>query len=293
MTRPLELDDLYAVSLPSDPQLSPDGERVAFVLTGADREADEDRSSIWLVPAGGGESERLTSGTSDLAPRWSPDGMTLAFLSTRGEEGSKSQIHLLPVGGGEAHAITELPLGAGEPVWSPDGDRVAFAAVVDLDPDGGAAKPVATDRLDHKADGIGLLKDLRTHLFVVPASGAEPPQLTTGDFHVTQPVWSPDGSRLAYSASTTEDRDLEPAQAVYVVPAEGGEPERITPEDGAFAVVDWSRDGRTLLLAGRHRADVGHTKLFTVPASGGQPTELLPGYDRNVMVGAPAYPGAL
>src|SRR5205085_10559229 len=85
MGRPLKLDDLYAIPFASDPQLSPDGRTVAFVRTQADREADEDRSTIWIVPVSGGEPRELTTGRNDLAPRWSPDGGRLAFVSKRGD----------------------------------------------------------------------------------------------------------------------------------------------------------------------------------------------------------------
>jgi dipeptidyl aminopeptidase/acylaminoacyl peptidase/CubicO group peptidase (beta-lactamase class C family) len=296
MTRPFELDDLYSLSFPSDPALSPDGSRIAFVLTRPDREADEDRSSIWLVGAEGGEPRQLTFGHSDGAPRWSPDGTTLAFVGRRGDDKAKPQVHLLPLEGGEARAVTDLPLGAGEPVWSPDGSLIAFAAVIDLDrePDASDAtpKPVVAEKLDYKADGLGLIKGLRQHVFVVPAEGGDARQLTSGDFAASTPLWSPDGSELAFSASRTQDRDIDPAQAVYVVPVGGGEPRRLTPESGFFGVADWSPDGGTLLLAGRERLEIGHTRLFTMPIAGGEPTQLVTGYDRNVMVGQPAYPGA-
>src|SRR5206468_8220632 len=107
------------------------------------------------------------------------------------------------------------------------------------------------------------------------------------------PVWSPDGSRLALSASRTEDRDLAPAAAVHVIASRGGPARRVTPESGFLDVVDWSPDGTELLLAGQERLRVGHVSLFTVPADGSaDPDPLAAAFDRNVMVGGPAYPGA-
>src|SRR5438105_4567655 len=131
MPRPLELEDLHAIPFASDPQLAPDGSAVAYVLTTADREADRNRSAVWLVPAsGGGEPRALTRGDADSAPRWSPDGTQLAFVSKRGD--GPPQLFVLPTSGGEARKATDLALGAGQPMWSPDGSKIAFAAPVDL-----------------------------------------------------------------------------------------------------------------------------------------------------------------
>src|SRR5947208_2072313 len=246
MARPLELDDLYAIPFASDPQLSPAGDEVAYVLTTADRDADENRSAIWVVRAEGEDEPReLTTGEQDTSPRWSPDGRRLAFVSKRGD--GPPQVYILPTSGGEARKLTDLPLGAGQPVWSPAGSKVAFAAPVDLaakkdDKKTRTDEPVVASRLDYKADGSGLLGTLRQHLFVVDVSGGEARQLTAGDFFVSDPVWSPDGTTLAFSASTTEDRDLSPTAAVHVIRAGGGPPRRVTPEDGFFDVVAWSPD---------------------------------------------------
>src|SRR5438309_5427537 len=296
MPRALELDDLYAIPFASDPQLSPRGDAVAYVLTTGDREADENRSAIWLVPVSGdGPPRELTTGREDTSPRWSPDGERLAFVSKRGD--GPAQIHVLPTSGGEARTLTDLPLGAGRPVWSPDGSRMAFAAPVDTasakEPGKKpAAEPVVASRLDYKADGSGLLGTIRQHLFVIDANGGKAHQLTAGDFFVSDPVWSPDGTHLAFSTARTEERDVSPAAAVHVVPAGGGAPRRVTPEDGFLDAVAWSPDGATLLLAGQDRLRVGHVRLYTVGVEGGTPRPLLTGYDRNVMVGGPAYPGA-
>ena len=232
MTRPLTLEDQLAIPFASDPNLSPDGRTVAFVRTLADRDADEDRSTIWTVSVAGGEPRELTTGGHDAAPRWSPDGTKLAFVSKRGD--GPAQLYVLPTNGGEARALTDLPLGAGPAVWSPDGSTIAFAAPVDLagpadDPKKRSAEPLVVERLDYKVDGAGLLGTLRKHVFVVPVDGGTPHQVTAGDFFASDPVWSPDGTRLAFSASLAEDRDLSPASVVYMIPSTGGAPRALTP----------------------------------------------------------------
>ncbi|MER7202865.1 LpqB family beta-propeller domain-containing protein, partial [Streptomyces sp. NPDC000188] len=129
MTRRLGIDDLYELTVPEQPSVSPDGSRIVYVLRAADRDGDRDVRALWQVAAAGGEARQLTRGTTDTAPTWSPDGTRIAFLRARD---SAPQLWFLPTAGGEAEQVTELPLGAGAPVWSPDGNKVAFAAPVDL-----------------------------------------------------------------------------------------------------------------------------------------------------------------
>ncbi|MEV6867211.1 S9 family peptidase [Streptosporangium subroseum] len=277
----LSLSDLPRIAVPGDPRLRPDGSAVAYVVTTADRESDENRSEIWLA-APGAEPRRLTGGPHDSSPRWSPDGHSLAFL--RPVDG-KPQIHLLPMDGGEPRVLTGAPLGAGAAVWSPDGARIAYGAPHgDLDPHA----PVVADRLEYKADGTGLLRGLTTHLFVVDVATGETGQVTSGDFHAGEPSWSPDGGKLFFAASMDADRDLTVSGAVHSVDVSGGKPERLTGADVICTNVWWL--GERLLVAGYAGTPVGHVRLFDLGAGG--LVEVETGLDRNVMVGAPGYPGA-
>ncbi|MEV7012889.1 S9 family peptidase [Streptosporangium sp. NPDC051022] len=272
--------DLYRIAVPGDPRLRPDGSAVAYVVTTADRETDGNRSEIWLA-APGAEPRRLTGGPRDSSPRWSPDGRRLAFL--RPVDGTP-QIHLLPMDGGEPRPLTTAKLGAGAAVWSPDGTRIAYAAPCgDLDPNA----PVVADRLDYKADGTGLLRGLTMHLFVVDTETGETTQVTSGDFHAGEPSWAPDG-RLTFVSTMEPDRDLVIGGTVYSVDVSGGKPEPLT-GPGVICAGAWWLDGR-LLVAGFAGAPVGHTRLFGLGADGLE--EIVTGLDRNVMVGAPGYPGA-
>ncbi|GAA0829640.1 TolB family protein [Streptosporangium amethystogenes subsp. fukuiense] len=187
----LSLSDLYHLAIPADPRLHPGGGATAYVITIADRESDENRSELRLA-APGVEPRRLTGGPRDSSPRWSPDGGSPAFL--RPVEG-RPQLHLLPMDGGEPRVLTAAGPG-GPAVWSPDGTRIAYGAPCG-DPDRNA--PVVTDSLEYKAGGVGLLRGLTTHLFVVDVATGETRRLTTGDFHAGEPSWS------AWPAPPTRD----------------------------------------------------------------------------------------
>jgi dipeptidyl aminopeptidase/acylaminoacyl peptidase len=243
-------DDLYRLAWADDPRVSPDGRTVAFVTIGLDEEKNDYTASIWLVPVDGSEApRRLTAGPKqDLAPRWSPDGSRLAFVSNRDDKVKAKQLYVIPVAGGEPLQLTELDEDVSEVAWSPDGQRLAFSARV-RDPeyeeeDEKRRRPRRFSRLQFKFDSEGWTGDRRRHLFVVAADGSEPPsQLTEGDFEDGSPAWSPDGSRIAFTSARHEDWDIERVHHVYLVDPNGGEPEQVTKGECWFEAPSWSPDG--------------------------------------------------
>ena len=285
MTRRMHIDDLTSLAIPSSPAISPDGERIVYVLRTLDEKDDRNVDQLWTVPTTGGAPRRLTLGTEDTSPTWSPDGTRLAFVR-------KGQVHLLGADGGEPEQVTDLPLGAGAPVWSPDGARLAFSAPVDPGPKGG---PLVAERLDYQADGSGLLGAARTQLHVVDLEGRECRQLTDGTEHAGAPAWSPDGTTIAFTRAVGEDSDLRFRTAVHVVDVDDpkARPRIAGFADGVAGTVTYTLDGAGLLVVGWVGDPVGHARLFRAAADGNTPIDLTGALDRNVMPGAPAYPGGL
>lgn len=294
MTRGITPDDLLALQLVEDPQLSPDGGRVAFVRMEIDRERYDYSRSIWLAPVEGGEPRRLTNGPNDTAPRWSPDGRSLAFLrgpvrseppktrEARDNGASRAQLYLLPLlDGGEPRQLTRMRYGAGVAAWSPDGVSIAFAAQTgqpdDAEVDDAALEDkrfprVRTiDQLWHKADGVGYSYELRSHLFSVTLTGGEPRQLTDGDWNDDEPHWSPDGRTLAFTSDRSEERWLWPAPALWTFDLISGALSRLTDEALSIAGPAWSPDGlRIAYLGSPRRHAVGHTDLYVSDVAHGE-----------------------
>ncbi|MBS2548411.1 S9 family peptidase [Catenulispora sp. NL8] len=294
MTQPLRIDDIFRFEIPGDPDLSPDGSRVAYVLTGQDEEQDAAASAIYLVDATGGAPRKLTNGPADAAPRWSPDGTALAFLRA-------GQLHLIRVDGGEARQLTteeSRAPGAGPAAWSPDGTRIAFSA---LDAPRSPDAPVVVEELHWKVDGAGVVGTARTQIFVVDVASGLIEQLTEGTDNCAAPVWSPDGTRLAFIGESGPGLEHLRTSAPYVIDVRAdvepgrppAPPRRCGTGIALTGPLSWYPDGSALLVTGRTTVSVGHLNLLRQPLDGGAPALLAADQDRNVMPGGPGYPGAL
>ena len=165
-------DQLGDHATPSDPRIHPGGDRVAFVVSRMDLEADRYLRRIWLWDGSG--ARPLTAGPGDVRPRWSPDGAELLFLRIGPEEGAKAQVAVLPIAGGEAELVTDFELGVSEAEWSPDDRTLAVVGVSwteewsDLDDDERDRRPRRIVRFGYRFDDAGYLFDSTTRKAFAP-----------------------------------------------------------------------------------------------------------------------------
>jgi dipeptidyl aminopeptidase/acylaminoacyl peptidase len=289
-------DDLFLLKTVSDPQVSPDGKLVAYVVSWPERENDETRYSIYLAPIDGRTpARRFTHGKKDHSPRWSPDGKQLAFISDRGD---KNQLFVAPMDGGEARQVTYSKWGIGQPAWSPDGRRVAYSART-----GDYTEPKerqGTQRnaprvlrdLRYKLDGVGFFDERRLHIFVVDVESGEETQLTSGDYFDDQPGWSPNGRNIAFASDRERERNQRQWRTdVWTVPAKGGRATKLTRSLGSAAHPTYSPDGKWVGYVGHENGDEGvakNTHMMVVAARGGVPKAISAPIDRPV-AGWPAF----
>jgi dipeptidyl aminopeptidase/acylaminoacyl peptidase len=282
--------DLTRIRFASDARVSPDGRVVAFVLTTLSEERDEYLSQIWLVDTAGGEPRRFTAGPRrDTAPRWSPDGARLAFVSER-EATKKGQLYVMPVAGGEPTRLTDLRHGVSAPEWSPDGTRLAFVSRVGgwVEPESEEEKrksrpPRVITALKYRFNGEGFTYDRRPQIFTVAADGGEPRQVTDGDYDHADPAWSPDGRALVFASARHDDRDHDDATDIWLIPAEGGAPRRLTGTQGPAGHPAFAPAGDAVAYLGRasRNAFGRNIRLFTVPTAGGAPRCSTERFDRS------------
>src|SRR5882724_9777170 len=288
--RAMTPEDITRIIWVSDPQISPDGARVAFVATTLSEEKDQYLSQIWVVDTAGGAPRRFTAGPKrDTEPRWSPDGSRLAFVSDR-EAKKKGQLYVMRADGGEPVRLTDLKNGVTNPVWSPDGARLGFVSRV-----GGWQEPESEEEkqkskparvittLKYRFNAEGWVYDRPTHLFVVGADGGEPRQLTDGDFHDSEHAWSPDGKRLVFASARHDARDEDDARDVWMVDAAGGDLQKLTDTGGPVALPAFSPDGRRVAYLGRRPLnEIGRNlRLYTMAVGGGVPACLTSDLDRS------------
>ncbi|MBI2686142.1 MAG: S9 family peptidase [Acidobacteria bacterium] len=281
----------------ADPRCSPDGKWIAYTLASVDPAADKRDTDIWMVSYDGKENIRVTtSPESETSPRWSPDGRYLAFLSGRPGTGKNkgTQIWLLDRRGGEAQQITDTKARISGLEWAPDSKRVAVLVRDEeeeiqklSDKDREKPRPIVIDRYSFKRDGAGYLSGMkRTRIQLLDVASKKMELLTTADFDEGGPVWSPDGTRIAFTSNHAADWDKIPTSDVFVVDAKpGATPKKLTVFPGSDTSPVWSPDGKWIAYLQGSEHGLGEynmTKLAVIGADGGVAKILTASLDRGV-----------
>lgn len=292
--RELRIEDFDRMQVVGNPVCSRDGQWVAYTVEATDLDADERRRAVFMASFDGAQRIRLTAaGTSASNLRFSPDGRYVAYLATQASE-EPEQLYLLDRRGGAPQALTHVTGKIADYDWSPDGHRIVLALSQGepKEAPGGAAKskaprPIVIDELHFKQDRDGYLTAAdRTQLYLLDVADGHLEPLTQGSrYDDSQPVWSPDGGRIAFFGNRRTDPSRSGKRELYLIePRRGAEPRLVTelyaPNRQALR---FTPDGRRVVvsvgLEPRLNAYI-LDRLALIDLSTGTSTELAPGIDR-------------
>ncbi len=295
--RPLTPVDVYRLQNISDPQISPEGTWVAYVLSSVDTAKDQRNADLWMISWDGRQTVQLTNtAAGESAPRFSPDGKYLSFLSDRKEASAKedknegSQLWLLDRRGGEGRKITTVKGDIEAYAWSPDGKKIVLvmkdADYSDTSEDK-ARDPFVMDRYHFKQDIEGYLNNRRDHLYLLDIDTKKLDTLTSGVYDETSPAFSPDGSQLLFVSNRTAEPDKNENSGIWIMDAKPGAlAKQLTDFAGAETEPAWSPDGNRIAYLQSSSAEnftmYGEAYLAVIAKEGGKPALLSAPMDRPV-----------
>src|ERR1051325_791632 len=277
--------DLMKINSVGSPRISPDGSRVAYTVGEVRMEKDKEWKQVtqlWVVPTNGGKSRQFTrSEKSASAPEWSPDGSMIAFLTDREKDGER-QVWMMNADGGEAWAVTSHKGGVSGFHFSPDGKRLVLTAVDQPSKD-------EEDRKKVKDDTMVIDHDIKmTHLWLFDLDKKEEKRLTEGEYTVSDPQWSSDGTRITYTTRPTPKADDGALSDVWIITVATKDKKKLI-DTASSDNARWSPDGKWIAYDGTNDRDPGPSTsyLYLVAADGGAPKQVTTKFDLSV--GTPVW----
>lgn len=289
--------DIFELEVATDPQISPDGSKIAYVRLAMDIMTDKPRSNIWVVGnSGTGHRPLLSGADSFTSPRWSPAGDRLAYVSSA--EGRGAELYVRWMDTGQTALLSNLPATPSAISWSPDGRQIAFSAFVKGEPTTLAKPPkapegaewappvIVIDAVQYRADGRGYLEQGFNQIFVIPAEGGTPRQISSGDFNHNGPLtWSPDGRTIVLSANRLDDWEYQPLQSeLWSINVNTGDMQQLTDRLGPDAAPRYSPDGSKIAYLGFDDRKMGYHNsiVYVMDTDDGSTQALTDDFDRSV-----------
>ena len=272
--------DLMKIAVVGSPRISPDAAHVAYTVAEVKMEKDKEWKTVtqvWVVPTAGGKAMQYTRGDkSSTAPEWSPDGSMLAFLSDREKDGER-QVWMMMADGGESWVATTHKGGVTGFRFSPDGKQLLLSATDQPSKD-------EEDRKKVKDDTMVIDHDIRmTHLWLWNLEKKDEKRLTEGNFTVSDPQWSPDGTRVTFTTRPTPRADDGALSDLWILTVATAEKKKLA-DTGSSDNARWSPDGKWIAYTGNLDITPGPTTtyLYLIPAAGGTPKQLTTKFDLSV-----------
>ncbi len=277
----MDFEDLAKIVMVSDPRISPKGDKIAFVASKMDLEADEYVNRVWIADLNKNEVYSLTNGPKDVSPRWSSSGKYIAFTSRRTlkKEERGSELWISRIEGGEPRLVVKVKNPITQVEWLPNEKEMVL-----LTSEGEIQEDVKViERLLYWFNGKGFIHSLRQHMYLVNALTGELVQLTKGDLDVNYISVSHDGSKVAYIAKLDDSKPF--ITDLFIYDFKTQEHLKLTKSNMSIDHVSWSPDDKYLVFRGHdfRRGTISHRHIYVVSSNGGELTDLTANIDRNTL----------